>query len=184
MKENEVEKKPSLWELQDRLLEFEDMINAEEADLSAILGDIAQKVDNIKQMIDVFEFESKRFKEYRDQMSARSKSLDSAAERLKSYVATCLERHDSTFEKGNMWVVKLRDNKKVETFADPEVKDVLRLAKAGLSCVRTTYQWDKLALKELLSRDDRDPIIDEYAKMATSKTINFSAVNAAGRKKQ
>lgn len=175
--------KPSLWQLQDRLLEFEEMINSDDQDLSTILGDIAQKIDNIKQMIDVFEFEAERFKQYRDEMAARQKSLEKAADRLKSYVTASLERHGTTFERGNIWICKLRENKRVETFCDPEAKDMLRLAQAGLFCVKTSYAWDKTAIKEALADADKNALISEYAKIVTSKSINFSAVNAAGRKK-
>lgn len=180
----QTENKPSLWQLQDRLLEFEEMINADDSDLGTILGDIAQKIDNIKQMIDVFEFEAQRFKQYRDEMAARQKSLEKASERLKSYVVACLEKHDTQFEKGNIWIAKVRESKRIETFADPEAKDMLRLAQAGLFCVRTSYAWDKSAIKEALADDDKKGLISEYAKVVTTKSINFSVVNAAGKDKK
>lgn len=180
----ETEKNPSLWQLQDRLLEFEEMINSSESDLTEILGEIAQKIDNIKQMIDVFEFEAERFKMYRDEMGARQKSLEKAAERLKGYVASSLERHGTTFERGNIWIAKLRENKRVETFCDPEAKDMLKLAQAGIFCIKTNFTWDKTAIKEALNKEGDNALISEYAKIVTSKSINFSAVNAAGRAKK
>lgn len=178
-----MEKKPSLWELQDRLLEFESQINDSEADLSIILGDIAKKIDNIKQMIDVFEFEAERFKQYRDEMAARQKSLEKAAERLKGYVVAALEKHDTNFEMGNIWVAKIRESKRVETYVDPEAKDMLKLSRNGIFCVKTSFAWDKTAIKEALADSEKKAVIEEYAKIVTNKTVNFSAVNAAGRKK-
>lgn len=177
------EKKPSLWQLQDRLLEYEEQINQDGVELSEILGEIAGKVDNIKQMIDVFEIEAERFKRYKDEMAARQKSLEKAAERLKTYVAQSLERHGTTFERGNIWIVKLRENKRIETFADPEAKDMLKLAQAGIYCVKSSFAWDKAALKDHLNRNDHNGALDEYAKIITSKSINFSAVNAAKKEK-
>jgi len=176
-------KKPSLWQLQDRLLEFEEQINQDETELSEILGEIAGKVDNIKQMIDIFESEAERFKKYKDEMAARQKSLQNAADRLKSYVVASLEKHNTAFEKGNIWIVKLRESKRVETFAEPEAKDMLRLSKGGIFCVKTKFEWDKTAIKEYFAQGQGDGLLEEYAKIVTSKSINFSAVNAAKKEK-
>lgn len=177
------EKKPSLWQLQDRLLEYEEQINQDGVELSEILGEIAGKIDNIKQMIDVFEFEAERFKMYKDEMAARQKSLQNAADRLKTYVAQSLERHGTTFERGNIWIVKLRENKRIETFQDPEAKDMLKLAQHGIFCIKSSYSWDKTAIKEALNNEAQSAIVGEYAKVITSKSINFSAVNAAKKEK-
>ncbi|RPH41139.1 MAG: hypothetical protein EHM87_20490 [Burkholderiales bacterium] len=177
------QKKPSLWQLQDRLLEYEEQINQDETELSEILGEIAGKIDNIKQMIDIFESEAERYKRYKDEMAARQKSLQNAADRLKSYVVASLEKHNTTFEKGNIWIVKLRESKRVETFAEPEAKDMLKLAQAGLFCIKTNFTWDKTAIKEALSNEQNYPLLEEYAKIVTSKSINFSAVNAAKKEK-
>ena len=177
------EKKPSLWQLQDRLLEYEEQINQDGIELSEILGEIAGKVDNIKQMIDVFESEAERFKRYKDEMAARQKSLQNAADRLKSYVIASLEKHNTTFEKGNIWIAKLRESKRVETFAEPEAKDMLKLAQHGIFCIKSSYSWDKTVIKEALNNEAQSAIVSEYAKIVISKSINFSAVNAAKKEK-
>jgi hypothetical protein len=178
------EKKPTLWDLQDRVLEFEQQINADQSDLSIILGDIAQKIDNIKQIIDVFNSEKERFKKYKDEMATREKSLGKAIERLESYVVACLEKHDTNFEMGNIWVAKIRENKRIETFDDPTAKDMLKLSQNGIFCVKTSFVWDKVAIKEALASDDKKEVMEQYAKLATSKSINFSTVNAAGKAKK
>lgn len=180
MKENE--EKLTLWQLQDKLFEYEELINQDDIDLYEILGEISEKIDNIKQMIDLFETEADRFKHYKDEMAARQKSLQNASERLKSYVISCLENHNSTFEKGNIWVAKIRENKRIETFKEPEAKDMLKLAKSNIFCIKSKYEWDKSLLKEMISNPDHDPIIDDYAKITISKSINFTTINIASKK--
>jgi hypothetical protein len=176
------EKKQTLWTLQDRLLEFEEQINQDETILAEILGEIAGKVDNIKQMIDIFDSEAARFKSYKDEMAARQKSLESARDRLKAYVVGSLEKHGSTFEKGNIWVAKIRESKRCEIFGDkPRPEDLLALGPLGINAgvIKTDYVWDKAKMKDLLNDPEHDSKLDDYAKIVTSKSINFSAVNAA-----
>jgi len=180
----EEKKKESLWQLQDRLLEAEEQINSAE-DLAVLLGEIAGKIDNIKTMIDLFDSEANRFKAYKDEMAQRQKSLEAARERLKSYVVSCLEKHESTFEKGNIWVAKLRESKRCEIFADkPRPEDLLALGPLGINAqvIKTDYVWDKAKFKELLNDPDHKTELDNYAKIITSKSINFSAVNVAAKK--
>jgi hypothetical protein len=174
-------KKPSLWQLQDRLLEAEEQINSYE-DIEAILGDIAGKVDGIKQMIDVFDAEANRFKTYKDEMAQRQKSLESARDRLKGYVVSSLEKHNTTFEKGNIWIAKIRENKRCEIYTDkPTSKEMFELGPLGINAqvIKTDYIWDKAKLKELLSDPEHNPELDNYGKILTSKSINFSTVNVA-----
>jgi hypothetical protein len=45
--------------------------------------------------------------------------------------------------------------------------------------IKTDYIWDKAKLKELLSDPEHKPELDNYGKIVTSKSINFSTVNAA-----
>lgn len=180
----EEKKKESLWQLQDRLLEAEEQINSSE-DLAVLLGEIAGKVDNIKQMIDLFDSEANRFKAYKDEMAQRQKSLEAARERLKSYVVSCLEKHESTFEKGNIWLAKIRESKRCEIFADkPRAEDLLALGPLGINAgvIKTEYVWDKAKIKELLTDPDHKPELDSYAKIIASKSINFTAVNVAAKK--
>jgi len=183
--ENEIEeriKKPSLWQLQDRLLEFEEQLSSDETDLSELLGDIAKKVDGIKQMIDVFDSEAARFKAYKDEMAQRQKSLEKASERLKGYVVASLEKHGTNFEKGEKWVAKIRESKRCEIYTDkPTSNDVMDLGPLGINAhvIKVDYVWDKAKLKELLSDPDHKPELDSYGKIVTAKSINFSTVNAA-----
>jgi hypothetical protein len=175
-------KKPSLWQLQDRLLEFEEQLSSDETDLSELLGDIAKKVDGIKQMIDVFDSEAARFKSYKDEMAARQKSLEKASERLKGYVVSSLEKHGTNFEKGEKWVAKIRESKRCEIFTDkPTADNMFALGPLGINAqvIKTDYVWDKAHLKELLSDPDHKAELDNYGKIVVSKSINFSTVNVA-----
>lgn len=178
------EKKDSLWSLQNRLVELEDDINADETDLSELIGEIADKVDGIKYVIDIFEKEAERFKQYKEQMAERQKSLEKAAGRLKSYVVKCLESHGSTFEKGNIWTVKIREFSKIDMFRDaPDAADVMNLG-LKYNVIRTKYEWDKTALKELLSDPAHDMLLDEYGRVIVTKSIQFGTVNVARKKEK
>lgn len=180
----EEKKKESLWQLQDRLLEAEEQINSA-ADLAVLLGEIAGKVDNIKTMIDLFDSEANRFKAYKDEMAQRQKSLEAARDRLKAYVVSCLEKHESTFEKGNIWLARIRESKRCEIFADkPRAEDLLALGPLGINAgvIKTDYVWDKAKIKELLTDPDHNPELENYGKIVVSKSINFTAINIAAKK--
>jgi hypothetical protein len=175
-------KKPSLWQLQDRLLEFEEQLGSDETDLSELLGDIAKKVDGIKQMIDVFDSEAARFKSYKDEMAARQKSLEKASDRLRGYVIASLEKHGTNFEKGEKWVAKIRESKRCEIFTDkPTADNMFALGPLGINAqvIKTDYVWDKAKLKELLTDPEHNHELDNYGKIVVNKSINFSTVNAA-----
>lgn len=175
-------KKQTLWTLQDRLLEIEDAINTDETELEILIGEIGDKIDNIKYVIDIFEKEAERFKEYRDQMAARAKSLQNAADRIKAYVVKCLDAHHTSFEKGTMWAVKLRENKRIEMKTDrPTADDFMDL---GLKypVIKASYDWDKAEFKRLISEPEHDSILDDYAQIVINKSISFTAVNAAAKK--
>lgn len=180
--ETSEEKRESLWSLQDRLLELEESINSE-TELEFLLGDIAQKIDNIKFVIDTFEIEAERFKRYKDEMAKRQKSLENAAERLKGYVIKCLESHGTSFERGKLWNARIRENKRIETFKEPDTMTALELIPKFSGILKTSYSWDKSVLKRLLE-SPHDPILDDYAKFTTIKSLSFSAINILANKEK
>lgn len=179
-----MEKKQSLWDLQNRLFELENEINSDDSELHILLGDISTKIDDIKFVIDIFESESERFKKYKDEMAERERSLKKAADRIKGYTVKCLDSHGTTFEKGNIWVAKIRECKKVDTYLMKPTSDDIMAIGIKYNIFRTSYDWDKIELKNLLSDENHDPDLDNYAKIITTKSINFSAVNAASKQKK
>jgi hypothetical protein len=50
--------------------------------------------------------------------------------------------------------------------------------------IKTTFDWDRAKFKELLADPNHEPMLDKYAKIVINKTINFSIVNAAAKKKE
>lgn len=172
-------KSESLWSLQDRLLELEDEINSTD-ELEILLGDIAQKVDNIKFVIDTFEIEAERFKKYKEQMAQRQKSLENVAERLKGYVIRCLESHGTSFERGSLWNARIRENKRIETLKEPDAMTAMELIPKFSGIIKTSYVWDKTNLKKILE-SDHDMVLDDYVKITTSKSLSFNAINIASK---
>jgi len=159
------EDKLSLWKLQDILLEAEESLSCEDTNLEEVLGDIRNKVDNIKQIIDMLYDEAARFKRYELEMKKKGATATRAAERLEGYVLRSLEAHNTTFELGNLWTAKIREGKYVNTTREPESLDVLLHPKL----VKTVYSWDKRAVKDALIEQPLD-----FASMEKSKSLTFT----------
>lgn len=151
------EEKLSLWKLQDILLEAEESLSCEDTNLDEVLGDIRNKVDNIKQIIDMMYDEATRFKRYELEMKKKGATATRAAERLEGYVLRSLEAHGSTFEVGNLWTAKIREGRYVNTTREPTAIDALEIP----ALVKTSYSWDKRAIKDTLAEK---PL--EFADMA------------------
>ena len=159
------EDKLSLWKLQDILLEAEESLSCEDTNLDEVLGDIRNKVDNIKQIIDMMYDEATRFKRYELEMKKKVSVATRAAERLEGYVLRSLEAHNTTFELGNLWTAKIREGRYVNTTRDPEPLDVL----LHPNLVKTVYSWDKRAVKDALIEQPLD-----FASMEKSKSLTFT----------
>jgi len=166
------EEKLSLWKLQDVLLEAEEGLADESVNLEEILGCIANKVDNIKQIIDMMNDEAARFKRYEAEMKKRSQLCLRGAERLEGYVLRSLEAHNTTFEVGNLWTAKIREAKYVKVDREPTFVDALEYP----SVVKTTYSWDKRAIKDTLKETELP-----YAKMETSRALVFATTQKRGQ---
>ena len=160
------EDKLSLWKLQDILLEAEESLSCEDTNLEEVLGDIRNKVDNIKQIIDMMYDEAARFKRYEAEMKKKGATATRAAERLEGYVLRSLEAHNTTFELGNLWTAKIREGRYVNTTRDPAPLDVLIYP----TLVKTSYSWDKRVIKDTLIEKPLD-----FAEMAKSKSLTFTA---------
>jgi hypothetical protein len=134
----------SLWKLQDVLLEAEEGLSDETVNLDEVIGDIRNKVDNIKQIIDMMYDEAARFKRYELEMKKKG----------------------TTFELGNVWTAKIREGKYVNTTRDPEPLDLMLFP----NLVKTSYSWDKRAIKDTLVEKPLD-----FAEMAKSRSLTFTA---------
>ena len=171
------EKKHSLWDLQNLLMQAEE--EAKEGDLELIVGKIADKVDSIKEVIDMLESEADRFKKYKDEMAARQKSLQNASERLKKYVLKCLNDHGTSFETGNVWVIKKKETKAVELLTEPSLDLYLKLAEKNpmQSYLKQSYSFDKREIATALKLGNSE--LEGIAKLTTNQSISFSTVNKA-----
>jgi hypothetical protein len=159
------EEKLSLWKLQDILLEAEESLSCEDTNLDEVLGDIRNKVDNIKQIIDMMYDEAARFKRYEAEFKKRAQTCLRGAERLEGYVLKSLEAHNTTFELGNVWTAKIKESRYVNTTREPETLDLMLYPKL----IKTTHVWDKRAVKDALIEQPLD-----FASMEKSKSLTFS----------
>jgi len=173
--ENSTEKKDSLWKLQDRLYEVEnDIVEMDEEEFGLLVGDIRDKIDSIKYVLDTIELEAEKFASYKVEMAAREKRLKSCAERLKKYVALSLEKHDTKFELGTIWKAQIRESKSVSILAnDPTTNDLLKYAKYDF--IKTKMEWSKTAIKKELEKGNSD--VQNLAEIRTNKSVIFSTVN-------
>lgn len=176
------ENQSSLWALQDQLAAAEEEVNsADDEKLSGILGDIRAKVDNIKQMIDIFDVEATRFKAYKDEMAKRQKSLENAAERIRQYTISCLRAHGTEFEAGATWIAKISQSERLETYKDaPDDSDYIALGLTHGHLIRRKMEWDKAELKKELKLGNNDLLV--YAKLSKTDNLQFKAVNAAKKR--
>jgi hypothetical protein len=177
--------KLSLWALEDRLKILEEGINqADDNELEVIVGEIGQKVDSIKFVIDLFEKEAELFKTYKDQMANRQKCLLNAVDRLKSYVIKCLESHNTNFELGEKWVLRIKETTKVETkIEEPSASHFMSMAMNYPGLIKVSYSWDKNRLKSLLKEDENNDSLREIGSLVRSKYVQFDTVNKASKGK-
>ena len=161
------ENKMSLWQLQDALARIEEL-GEEDINLDEVVGDIRNKIDNIKQFIDMIEGEAARFKRYSDEFAKKAKAMSRVAERLEGYVLQSLEAHGTTFELGNLWTAKIKESKYVDMTSEPTANDAIALCDHGV--VKTSYSWDKKALKPLLESGQLEGI----GKISVRKSLNFT----------
>jgi hypothetical protein len=172
------QKKFSLWQLQDMAQQAEETINsADEITLAAIMGEVADKVDNIKYMIDTLESEAVRFKTYKDQMAARESALKKAAQRLKEYTIASLKAHGTQFELGNLWTAKITTSERVDMLSEaPTDTDYINLA-LKYPVIRKKLEWDKTEIKKLLKDGNNDLL--PYARIVQSDNLNFKPINVS-----
>jgi hypothetical protein len=161
------ENKMSLWQLQDALARIEEL-GEDEINLDEVVGDIRNKIDNIKMFIDTINAEASKFKTYADEFAKKAKTLTRVSERLEWYVLSSLEAHGTTFELGNLWTAKIKESKYVNMTTDPTATDAIALCEYDV--VKTSYSWDKKALKPLLESGQ----FEGKGKISVRKSLNFT----------
>lgn len=175
--ENLEQKKASLWDLQSALLRCEDEINSTE-ELEQLIGQIADKVDGIKMVIDILNADAVRLGDYAKDMTAKKKAAEASAERLKQYVTSSLIGHDTSFEVGHQWKVQLTSHEKVTLENDATIDDLFEF---GSEIVKTSYEWNKTALKKRLEAGDENA--KKVARIEKTNSIKFSANTMRNGKK-
>lgn len=163
------EKKSSLWDLQDAVLRAEDEINSTE-NITELIGNVADKIDNIKMVIDILEADALRWSDYAKEMSTKKKSAEAAVERLKEYVTTCVLAHGTKIELGKMWKCLITEHERVVLTKEATIDDVLEYGSLGI--VRTKYDWEKKDIKSLLESGNED--VKKIAKIEKTNSIKFT----------
>lgn len=171
----------TLWELQDMATIAEEVTDADNDTLAMILGDVAKKIDSTKGIIDMFTAEAARFKQYKDEMAQRQKTLESAVDRIKAYTVACLKGHGTTFELGTMWQAQIKQSERLICENDPSEQDYLHLGLHYPKAIRRKYEWDKNEIKALLKEGNQDLLA--HARIDINDSLQFKTINIAAKRK-
>jgi len=161
----------TLRELLNRLRDIDDDLLPEEFDPAEVVGDIKDKVDAIKWRLDSWAASAKMIdEEYIAQLRQKRDAILGKAERLKQYVQ--FQMVTNGFEKlpGEMFRVQVQNSpKSVETkeLATPQ----MFLNYPEYVVQKTTYDWNKEALKEALNKGE----VLTFAEIKQGKHIRFYA---------
>jgi hypothetical protein len=145
-----------------------EMTTDQMAELGALL---AQKVDGYRLVLTKMEAEEKRLREEAAAFLKPAQALAKAQDRLKGAMIYHMVKHNMTRIPGESWRVDLKETKAVET---PQEKPTSDDQWNYPDFVRQKFEWDKVALKAALERDD--PKAKEIARIVINMTPAF-AVN-------
>jgi hypothetical protein len=153
------------------LARLSDLDNAQvdvEFDPAEVVGELAQKVDAIKTVIDRLEKESERLDEAATSFAMASSAVKNNAKRLRNYVQYSMQSHG--FEKlpGTLWRMQLQNSAPaLKTTKDPDAENAVYMPEFVRR--KVIYSWDKDAIKESLAKGASF----EYGSLVESKQLRF-----------
>lgn len=116
--------------------------------LDEIVGDIRDKVDDIRYVRERLTFEAEWLKSQIEVMQKRRASLLANKQRLEDYVNWSMHCHEITEFPGNKWRVKVQKNPvAIEAKRQPEMDDFLK--HEGLVRRKIEYSWKLGDIKDL-----------------------------------
>jgi len=137
-------------ELLHELKVSEDLLCSEEEwqNLEELVGDVRDKVDDIRYVRERLTFEAEWFKSQIEVMQKRRATLLMNKEKLETYVNWSLHCHEMTEVPGNKWRIKVQKNPvKIEPKRMPELDDFLKYEE--LVRRKIEYSWKLDTVKEL-----------------------------------
>jgi hypothetical protein len=137
----------------DQMVEFGELLTA--------------KVDDTHNVIEEMEYQAERLRVASAKLNEGKRIILNRVTRLKNYISFHMGNHGFERIPGDLWRLRLLKSKAVETFKDPEPKDLERYGRF----IRTKYEWDKTALKAALEVQDADASV--VAKLVENSSVTF-----------
>jgi hypothetical protein len=166
----------SFGELLNTLASIEEEAHTTELDPATVIGEIKEKVDSTKFVIDGLLARSKEMKAHAEEFMKAAKSLENNAKRFKEYIAFCMSSQDYEKLPGDRWYVRLMEKKTKTPNRTPTQHDAIKME--GLVKREVSYKWDSKALIESVENGSTDPSILDTK---TTKYIRYFA-NTKGSK--
>lgn len=143
----------------------------EDFDPKVVIGEIRGKVDSIKWMLDKWEAEAQILQEqWIKRLQKRKAAIENNVERLKEYVKQQMLLDGSEELQGEIFNVRLKNQKPaVDVKGNPNADMYLKYKDEGFIKQKTSYQWDKAALKERLEAGEEIP----FATLREVKGLGF-----------
>lgn len=159
----------SLRELVTAIVEHENAL-ASPLDPAEIVGDIRDKVDAIKAVLDEFESTAKGLKLKAKRLRTTIKAIENNHKRLKEYVR--FQMQENHFEKlpGNDYYVRLQNRAtRIEFARIPDDIDFIKYSKYVR--ISRSYSWDE----EMVARDLGNGTLEtcEFARFVTPNQVRF-----------
>lgn len=131
-------------------------------DPEQVVGEIKEKVDAIKAVLDRMEVVSGWLDEQAKPLLKQARTLGKNAERLHKYVAEQMRANGFDSLPGNVWKVRLKENQpSLIVEREPTALDFQKWP--NLVKMQRYYEWDNAALKQFIL--DADPDTEWGAKL-------------------
>jgi hypothetical protein len=159
-----------LSELLQTLRESEDALTGE-WDLSTLIGDIKDKIDDTKFIHDKLKSELVWYDKQIDELKKRRTAIANNKKGLEAYLNWNLTQTDMTECPGNLWRLKLQNNPvKIEAKREPDIDDYM--SHDNLVERKVSYSWKLNRIKEVIAKgalpdslsQDLVPITDTHVR--------------------
>jgi hypothetical protein len=138
-------------------------------DPAQVVGDLKDKVDAVKSVIDRMEFQAEWARQKADPFMKAAYSLEKKVERLKEYVRYSMEKNGFQELPGNTFRAQLQKNAPSLEVTQPECS-AIDYSKWPNYCKQIRYyEWDKAAIKSALLDKAELP----FAKLHVGTHVRF-----------
>ena len=153
----------------------ENVISLTNEELSALFGDLKDKVDNLREWDNKLKWDIDRIAVDIATLSARKQAMVAAQKRFREYLYYVMSSNETPLIKGNTWDLKIKRRKELKvTDAEPTLDELhlLNLDKEN-PVVKQQLSWNKKNLKEAYKLNPET--YKDYVTEVVNEHIGFSA---------